>query len=32
VAALAVAFLASSGREAKEIDMRLSVPAQVLAQ
>jgi SHS family lactate transporter-like MFS transporter len=32
VAALAVAFLASIGREAKEIDMRLSVPAQVLAQ
>jgi len=32
VAAIAVAFLASIGREAKEIDMRLSVPAQLPAQ
>lgn len=31
-AALAVAFLASVGREAKEIDMRVSLPARVLAQ
>ena len=31
-AALAVAFLASVGREAKEIDMRVSLPARVPAQ
>ena len=30
--AIAVAFLASVGREAKEIDMRLAIPAQLSAQ